>query len=305
MGHKHRVEEPTGARSRRLIAGALVLVATYMVAELVAGILTGSLALLADSGHMLTDAAALGLALFAARMVVRPPHGRWTFGFKRTEILAALANGITLVAIAVLIVVEAIGRLSDPPDVDAGWMLGVALTGIPVALVATLMLARAGRESLNVEGAFRHMATDAVAFIGTAVAALVILLTGWNYADPIASLVVAALILGASWSLLRDSTRVLMEAAPEGADVEEIGGAMAAVRGVIEVHDLHVWTVTSGFPALAAHVVVSPKCDRDEVRARIQTTLKQRFAIEHTTLQVVEQGEETHLIEIGDIRPGT
>lgn len=285
-----------------MIAGALVVVAAYMVAELVAGILTGSLTLLADSGHMLTDAAALGLALFAARMVVRPPHGRWTFGYKRTEILAALANGITLVAIAVLIVVEAIDRLSDPPDVDAGWMLGVALTGIPVALAATFMLARAGRESLNVEGAFRHMATDAVAFIGTSIAALVILLTGWLYADPVASLMVAALILAASFSLLRDSTRVLMEAAPDTLDVAEIGGAMAAVRGVIEVHDLHVWTVTSGFPALAAHVVVAPECDRDEVRIRIQSALKDRFSISHTTLQVVEGGGHTHLIEVADVQ---
>ena len=256
-----------------------------MVGELVAGILANSLALLADAGHLLTDAAALSFALVAARMAARPAAGRWTFGYSRLEILAAQANGITLGLVALWIVWSAVHRLVSPDEVRGGLVLFVALGGVAVSLAASFVLARASRESLNVRGAFLHIATDMAAFAAAAVAGGLILATGWDRFDPIASLFVAALMLWSSWRLIRESTEILMETSGE-IDPAEVAGALLAEEGVVDVHDLHVWTVTSGFPALSAHVLVGHDADCHAARIRLERVLADRFGLEHTTLQV-------------------
>jgi cobalt-zinc-cadmium efflux system protein len=235
---------------------------------------------------MLTDALALAGALVAARLAVRRPGGPWTFGLGRVEILAAQANGITLLVVGVWVVYGAIRRLVAPPDVHGGVVLVVALVGIAVNLVATFVLSRADRESLNVRGAFLHVATDLVAFVGTAVAGALVLTTGWSRFDPIAGLLVAALMLRSAGSLLRESGRIFMEASPDGLDPQAVARELAADADVAEVHDLHVWTVTSGFPALAAHVLVSPDADCHAARRRLQHVLEERFHLHHVTLQV-------------------
>ena len=275
-----------GSADRRALAGALALILGLLAAEVAVGILASSLALLADAGHMLTDAAALALALVAAAVANRPPGGRWTFGFRRIEILAALANGITLALVGIWIVYEAIRRLVAPPEVRGGLVLVLALAGIAVNLVAALLLARPSRRSLNVRGAFLHVTTDLAAFAGTAVAGALILATGWYRFDPLASLAVAGLIFWSSASLLRDSSRILMEAAPGDAAPREVAEAMLAVPGVVEVHDLHVWTVGSDFPALSAHVLVAPGGDCHQARRALAAMLAERFDLRHTTLQV-------------------
>ena len=281
--HVHAVSP--NADRRRLVLG-LVLLVGFMACEVVAGIVAGSLALLSDAGHMLTDAGALALSLVVIGLAARPPGGGLTFGLKRAEILSGLANGVTLVAIAAVIVVEAVRRLFSPPQVDARVMLGVALAGVAVNLVVTWQLARAERRSLNIRGSYQHILTDLYAFIGTAVAALVILFTGFARADPLASIVVAALMLRAAWGLLRDAGRVLLEAAPQGIRPTEVAEAMAAHASVENVHDLHVWEITSGFPALSAHVLVRPGDDCHAVRRDLEHLVSERFGIEHTTLQV-------------------
>jgi cobalt-zinc-cadmium efflux system protein len=263
-----------------------VLVAGLMAGEVAAGTIAHSLALLADAGHMLTDAAALAFALVAAAMAARPAAGRWTYGYSRLEILAAQTNGITLGLIAIWIVWSAVHRLIDPRDVDGGIVLVVALVGVVVSVVASLVLAGASRGSLNVRGAFLHIVTDVAAFGAAALAGGLILATGWNRLDPIASLGVAALMLWASLQLLRESTAIFLERAPSDVDPEAIGRALVAERDVVEVHDLHVWTVTSGFPALSAHVLVAPDGDCHAARRRLERTLADRFGLTHTTLQV-------------------
>jgi cobalt-zinc-cadmium efflux system protein len=293
-GHVHGAGRQAD-RGRLRIALALIL--AFMAGEVVAGILAGSLALLSDAAHMLTDAGALALSLVAARLAERPAQGAMTFGLGRTEILAAQVNGATLLVLALLIVYEGIRRLASPPGVEGAVVLAVALAGIGVNGAATLVLAGANRESLNVEGAFQHMLTDLAAFIATAVAGGVILITGFDRADGIASLVVAGIMLRAAYGLLRASSRVFLEAAPEGLDVAAVGRAMAAQPGVSEVHDLHVWEVTSGFPALAAHVVVGRDRDCHAARREIEHALHERFGIEHTTLQVDHEGGELLSIE--------
>jgi cobalt-zinc-cadmium efflux system protein len=261
-----------------------------MVVEIVAGVLASSLALLSDAGHMLTDAAALALSLAAARLAARGAYGSMTYGLGRAEILSAQANGLTLLVLAGLIIYGAIGRLVSPPEVHGGVVLVVALAGIVVNLAAARVLAGGGghdhERSLNVEGSYRHILTDLYGFIATAVAAVVILTTGFDRADAIASLLIAALMLQAAYSLLKASGRVFMEAAPAGLDPDEIGRALAAHPGVVEVHDLHVWEVTSGFAALSAHVVVRAGDDCHEVRRSLHELLDERFHIHHTTLQV-------------------
>jgi cobalt-zinc-cadmium efflux system protein len=269
---------------RRALACALALIVALMAGEVVFGVVAGSLALLADAGHMLTDAAALGLALAAASFAVRPARGRWTFGFRRLEILAAHVNGISLVVVGVVIVYTAVRRLLDPPDVRGGLVLAVALAGIVVNLVATALLARQSRESLNVRGAFLHVATDLAAFVGTAAAGALILATGWDRFDPIASLLVAALIFWSSFALLRESTRILLEVAPD--EPREVADAMLAMSEVVEVHDLHVWTVGSGFPSVSAHVLVEPGADCHGIRQQLARLLAERFGLDHSTLQV-------------------
>jgi cobalt-zinc-cadmium efflux system protein len=282
-GHAH---DHSRVKDRRAIAVALGLIVTFMGVEVAAGIAAGSLALLADAGHLLTDAAALGAALVASRLASRPARGQWTFGFGRAEILAAQANGIALLLLGIWIVYSAARRLADPPAVRGGIVLVVALIGVAVNLAATLVLARADRSSLNVQGAFLHIATDLAAFIGTALAGGLVLLTGWSRFDPIAGLLVAALMVRSSWSLIRDSGRIFLEASPAGIDPDDVARALVDDPDVVEVHDLHIWTVTSGFPALAAHVLVVPGADCHDARRRLDRVLEERFHLHHTTLQV-------------------
>jgi cobalt-zinc-cadmium efflux system protein len=281
--HQHRHDR---VADRRALAIALVLIAGFMAAEVVTGIVAGSLALLADAGHMLTDALALAAALVAAGLATRRASGPWTFGLGRAEILAAQTNGITLLVVGLWIVYGAVRRLVSPPAVHGGIVLVVALAGIVVNLAATVVLSRADRESLNVRGAFLHVATDLAAFVGTAIAGALVLATGWDRFDPIAGLLVAALMLRSSWSLIRESVRIFMEASPAGIDPAAVARALAEDEAVVEVHDLHVWTVTSGFPALAAHILVSPDTDCHGARRRLQRILDDRFHLHHVTLQV-------------------
>ena len=250
------------------------------------GLVAHSLALLADAGHLVSDAAALGFALFAAAMASRPARGRWTFGFRRLEILAAQANGVLLALVGIWIVYAAVRRLVSPPDVSGGIVLAVALVGIAVNLAATLVLSRASRESLNVRGAFIHVASDLAAFVGTAIAGGIVLATGWDRADPLASLVVAGLMFFAAYGLVRESTGIFLELAPREIDPGAVGAAIVSVPSVVEAHDLHVWTVTSGFPAVSAHVLVEPGADCHALRRTIEDVLRERFELEHTTLQV-------------------
>jgi len=267
---------------------ALSMIFTFMVVEIVAGVLASSLALLSDAGHMLTDAVALGMSLAAARLASRPAHGAMTYGLGRAEILSAQANGLTLLVLAGLITYGAVAHLVAPPAVSGGVVLAVALVGIPLnLLVARILAGGSGHErSLNVEGSYRHILTDLYGFVATAIAAGVILATGFDRADAIASLLIAALMLHAAYGLLKASGRVFMEAAPAGIDPDQIGRALAARPGVVEVHDLHVWEVTSGFAALSAHVVVRAGDDCHELRRSLQDLLADRFHIHHTTLQV-------------------
>lgn len=290
-GH-HHVER---ARSRRALTVVLVLTAAYAVAEVVAGFLTGSLALLADAGHMLGDTAALGLALGAAWLASRPATPERSFGFQRAEILAALLNGVALVAIAIWVFIAAIARLDDPPEILSGWMLAAALLGLAVNLVAAGILARASEESLNVQAALRHVLADIASSVGVALAAVVILATGWRQADALAGMGIALLILVSSWGILRDSVRILLEASPAGIDAREVGRRMAAADGVVEVHDLHIWTITSGFPALSAHVLVARGDDCHARRLELEQMLGREFGLEHTTLQVEHAGESRGL----------
>lgn len=281
MTHDHH-----RATDRRALAAALALILGLMAGEVAAGALAGSLALLADAGHMLTDAAALALALWAATVAARPARGHWTFGFRRLEILAAGANGLTLALVALWIVYAAIRRLVSPPDVHGGIVLAVALGGVAVNLVATGLLSRASRESLNVRGAFVHVATDLAAFAGTALAGGLVLATGWDRFDPIASLAVAALMLWSGAGLLRASGRILLEVSPAEIDPGDVGRAIVAAPHVVEAHDLHVWNVSDRFPALSAHVLVEADADCHAVRRSLEAMLRERFGVDHTTLQV-------------------
>jgi cobalt-zinc-cadmium efflux system protein len=285
--------------SRRALATALAVTAGYTVVEVVGGLLTGSLALLADAVHMLSDNVALALALGAVWLAGRPATPERTYGFKRAEVLVALANGVALVALAIWIFVVAIMRLDDPPEVLGGWMLAIALAGISVNVAAAAILA-GSRGGLNVEAAFRHVLGDLLGSVGVVLAAVVILTTGWQQADPVAGMLIAALVLASSWSILRDSTGILLEAAPSGIDTREVGERLARAPGVVEVHDLHIWTITSGFPALSAHVLVGRGEDCHGRRRELELLLRDAFGIEHTTLQVDHVGEPG-LVELGRV----
>lgn len=277
---------------RRYLAIALALLVGFMLVEVVVGIVASSLALISDAGHMLTDAGAIGLALVTMRLAQRPARGVMTYGLKRAEILSAQVNGITLLLLSAWFVYEAIRRLVHPPEVEGGLVLGIALLGIVVNLLATWSISRANRQSLNVEGAFQHILTDLFAFIATAVAGAVIYFTGgYNRVDAIAALVVAALMFKAGYSLVRDSGRIFLEAAPKGFDPDEIGSVLASRPGVAEVHDLHVWTITSGFPALSAHVLVGRDEDCHARRRDLEEILAEEFDISHTTLQMDHVGD--------------
>jgi cobalt-zinc-cadmium efflux system protein len=285
-GHHHHQHTVSADADRGPLLVALALIGGLMVVEVVVGLIAGSVALLTDAGHMLSDAGALALGLVALRLAARPPSGAMTYGLKRAEPLSAAINGAVLGVLAIVFIVEAISRLASPHDVDATLVLIVALVAIPVNVAAVRALSRANRASVNVEGAFQHILTDLYAFIATAIAAIVILATGFDRADAIAALFVAALMLRACYGLLRDSGRIFLEAAPTGIDPDAVGHALAAMPGVVSVHDLHVWEVTSGFPSLSAHVVVGCDDDCHDCRADLERMLQERFALDHTTLQV-------------------
>jgi cobalt-zinc-cadmium efflux system protein len=288
--HHHHGVSPDADRGRLLAALALIL--GFMAAEIVAGVLSGSLALLSDAAHMLTDAAAIGLALVAARLAARPPSANFTFGLGRAEILSAQVNGAALLVLAGVIAVEALQRLVHPPDVESGIVVVVGLAGAVVNVAAAWQLARAERRSLNVEGARAHVLADLWASLAAAAAGAVILLTGWLQADGVAALIVAALMVRSGWWLLRDASRVLLEGSPAGVRSETVGRALASAPGIVEVHDLHVWEVTSGFTALAAHVLVAPGDDCHARRRELEELVHDRFGIDHTTLQVDHEARD-------------
>lgn len=271
---------------------ALAINVAMLLAGIVGGVLTGSLAVLADAGHVLSDVGSIVLALFAAALAARPAAGRMTFGYQRSEILAALVNGLLLVAVSVAIAIAAVGRFGDPPEIDGLGVLALGVFGLFGNVAATLVLARGERADLNLEGVLRHSVADALGSLGVVFAGAVVLAGGSAIVDPIVGLLIAALILASSWRLIKEPFDVLMEAAPPGFDVDAAGAAICDEDGVRSVHDLHIWTVTSGFGALAAHVVVAPECDRDLVRQRIELLLHERFGIDHTTLQMEEQVAE-------------
>lgn len=281
--HAHAIA-PTA--DRRRVVFALGLVVAFMVVEVAVGVAAGSLALLSDAGHMLTDALALVMSLVVLRLAVRQPGGALTYGLRRTEILSGLANGITLLVIAAVVAVEAVQRLISPPVVDARLVLPVALAGVGVSLLATWQLARAQRQSLNIRGSLQHMLTDLYGFGGTALAAVVILLTGFMRADALASLLVAAIMVRTGWGLVREAGAVLLEAAPGDLDADQVAAALRAHPRVVNVHDFHLWEITSGMPALSAHVLVAPGEDCHEVRRELEHTMQHDFHVSHTTLQV-------------------
>jgi cobalt-zinc-cadmium efflux system protein len=305
IGHHHHDDHGHADRSRdaRALGLVLGLTAAFAVAELVGGLISGSVALVADAAHMASDSASLGLALGAVWLARRAPTARMSFGWRRAEILAALANGVALVAIGIWVIVEAAGRLPDPPEIDASIALGIGLVGLVVNVVGALVLWRSGGASLNVRAALLHVLADLLGSVGVIVAAALVLGTGWLAADPVAGLVIGVLVLIGSWRVLRESVAVLLEAAPEGVDVEQIGRRMAAAPGVREVHDLHVWTITSGFPALSAHVLVEPAEDCHARRRELARMIEDEFHIHHTTLQVEHAHEVARLHGLSR-RPG-
>jgi cobalt-zinc-cadmium efflux system protein len=296
MAHTHshgaRTETDSGP-----LAIALGLIVAFLVVEVAAAIVADSIALFSDAAHMLVDAGALALSLYAARLQRRPPGGRMTFGFARAEILSAQANGITLLALGLVIVVEAVQRLFDPPRVTAQIVVVTAAAGALVNLAAIWQVSRANRESLNVEGSFRHLVTDFFAFAATIVAGLVVWATGFDRADPIASLAVAASMLLAAWPLLWKTTRILLEAAPEDMAPDDISAAIRGHAGVTSLHDLHVWELGTDFPALSAHVLVARDEDCHRVRRELEEMLHDRFHVEHTTLQVEHTSDRLISIE--------
>lgn len=281
-----------------LLLVALGLVASFMVGEVVSGVISGSLVLFADAGHMLTDVAALGVSVWAARLSTRPPGGVWTFGLKRAEILSAAGNGVTLAAVAVVITIEALSRIVAPAPVEGSVVLGVALAGAVVNVAATAVLARANRTNLNIKGAFVHLLTDLYAFLGTAAAGLVIVLTGWSRADSVASLLVAALMARAAWGLLRDSGRILLQGAPDEVSLTDVRNHILGVEHVLGVHDLHAWTLASNAATLSAHVVVEDHCfasgHAPQILDALQACLGEHFDVEHSTFQLEPASHVVH-----------
>ena len=297
-GHGHDHGSAYGEKNRKRLAIVLGLVTLYMVAEVVGGLLTNSLALLADAGHMLSDAAALALSLFAMWVARKPPTAKHTYGYYRTEILAALVNGATLVAISVYVVIEAVQRFRQPAEVEGGLMMAVAAGGLLVNL-AGLWILNAGRsESLNVQGAWLHVLTDALGSVGAMAAGGLIWAFGWSWADPAASILISVLVLYSSWALLKEAVAVLMEGAPGDVDVDQVRDAIRAVPGVRAVHDLHVWTITSGMVALSGHVVVGDEDYTPAMLTRIRGPLHDRFGIDHVTVQLECEGFEEPRMEI-------
>ncbi|MBE1583603.1 cation diffusion facilitator family transporter [Nonomuraea angiospora] len=293
-GHGHGV---SAHADRRHLGGALALIAAFMAVEVVIGVIAGSLALISDAGHMLTDAMAIVLALVAMRIAARPPRDGFTYGLKRAEIISAQANGITLLLLAAYFTVEGVRRLIEPPHVEGLFVVVTGLAGIAVNVAATWLLSRADRSSLNVEGAFQHILNDLYAFIATTLAGVIVWLTGWARADAIAALMVAALMSKAGWGLVRAAGRVFMEAAPAEVNPAEVGRQIAALDTVVEVHDLHIWEVTSGYAALSAHVLVTPGADCHAARLAAECLLREGPGIMHTTLQVDHASPGSHAFD--------
>lgn len=296
-GHSH-AHGVSGNADRRYLWGALIALTAFMLGEVVVAFVTGSLALLSDAGHMLSDVASIAVALWAMTLAARPAQGRWTYGFKRAEILAALANGVTLLVLGLVLAVEAIRRLITPPQVHAPPVIIVALVGIVVNFVATWLLAKANRTSLNIRGAYQHILTDLFGFIGTLLAGLVILFTGWTRADALASLVVVTLMVRAGWPLVRESGTILLEAAPPDINLDEVRTHLLDLDHVVAVHDLHVWTLTNGMPAVSAHIVTRDDCfiegDTPELLDELQECLRTHFDIEHSTFQLEPAAHAQH-----------
>ena len=302
----HGLAQDHRGASRRALGIVLALTVGFTVVEVVAGFLTGSLAVLADAGHMLSDTFAIALALVALTLAARPSTPRRSFGFQRAEILAAFVNGLTLVLVSGWIVWEAVHRFRDPPEILGGWMLAVALCGLTVNGISAVILVRSERESLNIEAALRHVVADLLGSGGVLVAAVIILLTGWTVVDPIVSIGIAFLIVASAWGVLRDSTAILMEETPPDIDADAVARAIVSVPGVTSVHDLHIWRITSGFDALAAHVLVGRGEDCHGLRREIERRLASEFDITHTTLQVDHDASDA-LIELQSpaaTRPG-
>ncbi|HTU75128.1 MAG TPA: cation diffusion facilitator family transporter [Trebonia sp.] len=298
QGHHGHSHGAAASASRRHLLAALLLLTAFMLGEVIVAVLSGSLALLSDAGHMLSDVGAIGAALWAARLADRPAAGAWTFGWKRAEILSAAGNGITLLVVSGIVAVEAISRLIHPPRVEGVPVVATAAAGIVVNIAATWVLAKGNRSSLNVQGAFRHVLTDLYGFIGTVIAGIVILTAGWARADAVASLLVVALMLKASWELLRDSGRILLEAAPRDMNLDDVRAHLLGTDHVQGVHDLHAWTVTSGLPALSAHIVVDEACFTDghapRLLDRLQACIAGHFDVEHSTFQLEAAAHAGH-----------
>jgi cobalt-zinc-cadmium efflux system protein len=305
MGHDHGAGHATAAAAHRgRLATVLALTGGVFVVEVVGAMVSGSLALLADAAHMATDALGIGMALGAVTLAQRPARGRRTFGWQRVEVLAAVANGLLLLGVGVYVVVEAVRRIGDPPDIDSGWMLGVALLGL-VINIGSLALLHAGQAaSLNTRGAYLEVVGDALGSVAVIVAAVVIATTGWTGADVVASFAVGALVLPRAWSLLREAFDVLLEAAPRGVDLEQVRAHVLGVSGVLDVHDLHAWTITSGQPVLSAHVVVSEDVLADGHGGRVLdalcSCLGHHFDLEHCTFQLESADHRGHESPVHD-----
>ncbi|MDH6130983.1 cobalt-zinc-cadmium efflux system protein [Kitasatospora sp. MAA4] len=301
-GHGSHSHAVAADADRRWLTSALALIVVFMLGEVLVGFAAQSLALISDAAHMLTDAVSIVLALVAMRLAAKPARGGFTYGLKRAEILSAQANGVTLLVLSAWLGYESIGRLISPPNVEGGLVLVTALVGIVVNIGAAWCMSKANRSSLNVEGAFQHVLTDLYAFIATAVAGAIMLTTGFLRADAIASLIVVALMLRAGYGLVRDSGRIFLEAAPAGIDPDALADQLVAGPAVVEIHDLHVWEITSGQPALSAHILVAPGGDCHAVRRDLQRRLRDDYKITHATLQVDHVGEDDDqdLLQITD-----
>ena len=293
--HSHAMSTDSDVR---YVLGALILISLFLVGEVVTAIMGTSLALFADAGHMLSDVSALAMSAWALRLAKRPAEGRWSFGLKRAEILSAAVNGVTLVAVALLIAVEAIQRLITPHHVAGALMLVVAIVGALVNVVAAYVLAKADRRNLNIRGAYLHVVTDLYAFVGTAVAGVVIILSGWERADALASLFVVTLMVRSAWGLLRDAGKILLQGTPDNLNLSDVRAHLANVEHVLDVHDLHAWTVASDLLTLSAHVVVEDGCFDSGHAPRIldalQQCLTEHFSIEHATFQLEPATHVSH-----------
>lgn len=291
LGHSHHHSlRGQSADYKRRLAITLVLAAAYMVAEIVGGLITNSLALLADAGHMFSDVASLALSFFAVWLASQPSPPHRTFGYHRAEILAALANGVTLVAVSIFICVEAYERVWSPPEVEGGLMMIIAVGGLVINLIGLWILNTGRAENLNIRGAWLHVLTDALGSVGAIAAGVLIWAFGWEWADPVASVLIALLVLYSAWSLVKESVGVLMESAPARIDVDEVRTSLMQVQGVIDVHDLHVWTITSGMDAISAHVVTEEGHGDPQLLRQLQNVLATDFQLLHATLQLEPPG---------------